>query len=210
MNSPGKSYGRRLAELAEERPDDLALRFVLLDGEEPAFTWSELRDRSSRLAATLAARGLALGDRLALSLRNTPEFVLAALAAWKLGAVPVPVRWDLPDWELARVREVIDPKVHLGPSDIPWIRATADDPVPELPDAVAPQRFGICSSGSTGTPKVILPGEPGLYDETVRPGVAADPAPRDHHGAGAAVPHQRVLHADEPAGRRPARHPGEV
>ncbi|MFB4300994.1 class I adenylate-forming enzyme family protein [Actinomadura sp. NTSP31] len=165
MNSPEKSYGRRLAELADEHPDDLALRFVLLDGEEPAFTWRELHDRSSRLAAALAARGLALGDRLALSLRNTPEFVIGAFAAWKLGAVPVPVRWDLPDWELSRLREVVNAKVHLDVSDIPWIRATAADPVPDLPDAVAPQRYGICSSGSTGTPKVILPGEPGVYRE---------------------------------------------
>ncbi|MFD0853780.1 class I adenylate-forming enzyme family protein, partial [Actinomadura adrarensis] len=104
-------------------------------------------------------------DRLALSLRNTPEFVLGAIAAWKVGAVPVPVRWDLPDWELSRLKDVVDAKVHLGPSDIPWIRGTAGDPVPDLPDAVSPQRFGICSSGSTGMPKVILPGDPGIYDE---------------------------------------------
>ena len=35
-----------------------------------------------------------------IGLRNSPAPVLAAFAAWKLGAVPVPVRWDLPDWEL--------------------------------------------------------------------------------------------------------------
>ncbi|MFI5718906.1 class I adenylate-forming enzyme family protein [Nocardia sp. NPDC051750] len=159
------SYGRRLAELAEERPDDLAVRFILLDGTEPAFSWRELHQRSSQVAAALAARGLAVGDRLALSLRNTPEFVLGALAAWKLGAVPVPVRWDLPEWELSRLREVVDAKVNLAPADIPWLRQTAEDEISELPDAIAPQRFGICSSGSTGMPKVILPGYPGIWDE---------------------------------------------
>ncbi|WP_262403536.1 class I adenylate-forming enzyme family protein [Actinomadura sp. CNU-125] len=118
-----------------------------------------------QVGGALAARGAGTGDRLALSLRNTPEFVLSALAAWKLGAVPIPVRWDLPDWELSRVREVIDPKIHLGPSDVPWIAATAADPVPDLPDAVSPQVFGICSSGSTGTPKVIVTERPALFDE---------------------------------------------
>ncbi|MEW2355724.1 AMP-binding protein [Spirillospora sp. NPDC029432] len=175
-----RSYSRRIAELAEERPDERALCFSLLDGEEVTFTRSELHRRSSQVAGALADRGLGLGDRVALSLRNTPEFVLGALAAWKLGAVPVPVRWDLPDWELSRVREVIDPKVHLGPSDIPWIRATAGDPVPDLPDAVSPQVFGICSSGSTGTPKVIISESPALFDEArATPFAAAwQPVPR--------------------------------
>ncbi|MFC5745874.1 class I adenylate-forming enzyme family protein [Actinomadura rugatobispora] len=159
------SYGRRVAALAGERPDEIALRLCLLDGEEVTFTWEELHRRSGQLAGALAARGLGTGDRLCLALRNTPEFVLGALAAWKLGAVPVPMRWDLPDWELARVREVIDAKVHLDPSDIAWIRATAGDPVPDLPDAVSPQVFGICSSGSTGTPKVIMTERPALFDE---------------------------------------------
>ncbi|MFI5717594.1 class I adenylate-forming enzyme family protein [Nocardia sp. NPDC051750] len=165
MNSPVMSYGRRLAELARNHSNDPAVRFVLVDGTESAFTWRELDDRSGQVAAALSARGLAVGDRLGLGLRNTPEFMLGALGAWKLGAVPVPVRWDLPDWELSWLREVVDAKVYLDESDISWIRATAESAVPDLPDAVAPQRFGICSSGSTGTPKVILPGEPGIYQE---------------------------------------------
>ncbi len=43
----------------------------------------------------MAARGLGLGDRLALQLRNSPELVIAAFAGWKVGAAPIPVRWDL-------------------------------------------------------------------------------------------------------------------
>ena len=50
--------------------------------------------------------------------------MIAAFATWKLGAVPVPVRWDVPDWELERLREVIDPRVYLSPEDLPWIDAT--------------------------------------------------------------------------------------
>ncbi|WP_007510908.1 class I adenylate-forming enzyme family protein [Pseudofrankia saprophytica] len=159
------SNARRIRQLADEHPDEIALRHIALEGGEPAFTWAWLDRRSSQLAAALVERGLDLGDNLALGLRNTPQFVVAALAAWKVGAVPVPVRWDVPDWELARVREVIAPRIYLSATDLDWIDATAQAPVPELPDRVSPQVNGICSSGSTGTPKVILTSRPSLYDE---------------------------------------------
>ena len=50
---------------------------------------------------------------------------MTVLAAWKVGAIPVPVRWDLPDWERERVLEVID-GVTVGVDDLPWLEATAD------------------------------------------------------------------------------------
>jgi bile acid-coenzyme A ligase len=158
------SIARRVRQLAAGRPDDAVFRHIGLDGSEPGFTWPRLDHRSAQLAGALGARGLGLGDRLGLGLRNSPQFVLGVLAAWKLGAVPVPVRWDVPGWELARLREVIEPRIYLDPGDVPWIDATAGLDVPDLPDVVAPQTNGICSSGSTGTPKVILAERPGVYD----------------------------------------------
>ncbi len=158
------SFARRVGHLADERPDEQVCRHIAVDGQERVLTWHDLDRRSSQLAGALAGRGVRLGDRIALGLRNSPQFVLSALAAWKLGAVPVPVRWDLPDWEQARVREVIAPRVHLGPEDVAWIDATGELDVPVLPDATSPQVSGICSSGSTGTPKVILSERPALYD----------------------------------------------
>ncbi|MEW2622485.1 AMP-binding protein [Streptomyces sp. NPDC048106] len=163
------SYSQRVSQLARERPDEVAAVFWQLDDSDATFTWSRLHQRSSQVAGALRDRGLGLGDRLAVALRNSPEFVLSVLAAWKLGAVPVPMRWDLPEWELERVREVIDPTMHLEESDLPWLRDTADDPVPELPDAVSPQRSGICSSGSTGTPKVIMTERPALFTGVTPP-----------------------------------------
>ena len=158
------SFAHRMRQLAGERPDDLVYRHLALDGGEPAFTWPWLDRRSSQLAGALAARGLGLGDRLGLGIRNSPQLMLGALAAWKLGAVPVPVRWDLPDWELARLRDVIAAPVHLGVDDVAWIDATEGLEVPELPDAVSPQAYGICSSGSTGMPKVIVSERPAVYE----------------------------------------------
>jgi bile acid-coenzyme A ligase len=164
------SFAHRIRQLAGERPDDPVYRHLGSDGSEPVFTWSWLDRRSSQLAGALAERGLGHGDRLGLGIRNSPPLVLASLAAWKVGAVPVPVRWDLPDWELTRLKEVIAAPVHLGAEDVAWIEATAHAAVPDLGDlaeVVSPQVHGICSSGSTGTPKVIVSGRPAAWHPTL-------------------------------------------
>jgi bile acid-coenzyme A ligase len=139
------------------------------------------------------------GDRVALRLGNTAELVTAVWAAWKLGAVPVPVRWDLPDWERDRVLAVIEPRVDLGEADRAWLRDTPGDDTP-LPDAVSPQTHGICSSGSTGTPKVIMverpaswPGTgpepfPSAWGEIPRPQTVLVPGPMYHTNAFLTLP----------------------
>ena len=140
MSEEAPSNVQRLRELAEQQPDEIAYVHLAMDGTERSVTWSELHRRSSQLAAALAARGVEFGDRVGLGIRNSPEFVFGVLATWKLGAVPIPVRWDVPDWELDRLKEVIDPKVYVGADDLAWINATADDPVPDLPDADLPEQ----------------------------------------------------------------------
>lgn len=157
------SYARQIRRLARERPDELGYTHVGADGAEQGCRWAWLDRRSSQLAGALSGLGLGYGDRLGIGLRNSPQLVLSVFAAWKLGAVPVPVRWDVPDWELNRLREVIASRVDLGTGDLPWIDAAADRDVPVLADVASPHAHGICSSGSTGTPKVILSGAAAVF-----------------------------------------------
>jgi len=56
-----------------------------------SYSYRELDDLSSRLAAQLRALGLNKGDRLAIVLRNCVEFAITDLAILKLGAVKVPL-----------------------------------------------------------------------------------------------------------------------
>jgi bile acid-coenzyme A ligase len=174
------SYGERVALLAETDPTSPVLRVVAIDGTETVVTWPELHRRSTQIARAFLARGAGPGSRVAVGLRNSPEFVMSVLAAWKVGAIPVPVRWDLPQWERGRVLEVIDGPVAIGADDLPWLHATADDDATPLPSVVSPQTNGICSSGSTGSPKVILMDKPAVYDEIVGMPFAASwgPVPR--------------------------------
>jgi bile acid-coenzyme A ligase len=170
----------RIRELAQTRGGDVAYVHLAMDGSESSLTFGELHTRSSQLAGALAARGVGVGNRVALGIRNSPELVYAVLATWKVGGVPIPVRWDVPDWELDRLKEVIEPTIYIGPDDLAWIAATADDPVPELPDVLSPNANGICSSGATGTPKVILADNPALFNEMMGTPIAAMFMPVSH------------------------------
>jgi len=55
------------------------------------WTWRELDREVARVAAGLAALGVARGERVVLFLGNLPEFVFALYALQRLGAVVVPV-----------------------------------------------------------------------------------------------------------------------
>ena len=70
---------------------------------DTAVTGATVEADSDALAVALAARGLGRGDRIALFLQNVPQFVIAMLAAWKLGAIAVPVNPMLKERELRYV-----------------------------------------------------------------------------------------------------------
>jgi len=70
---------------------------------DTAVTGAVVDADSDALAAALGARGLGRGDRVALFLQNVPQFVIALLAAWKLGAIAVPVNPMLKERELRYV-----------------------------------------------------------------------------------------------------------
>ncbi|WP_405800445.1 class I adenylate-forming enzyme family protein [Streptomyces sp. NBC_01506] len=74
---------------------------VYFDGR---LTYGETDALSDSVAGHLAARGLARGDRVAIMLQNTPQFVIALLAAWKAGAIVVPVN---PMYKSAEITHVL-------------------------------------------------------------------------------------------------------
>ena len=157
------SYGRRLTDLAAADGDRVALVVAAPDGAEQAWSWALLEARANQIARAMSSRGVGEGDRVSLALPNSATTIAAVFAAWKLGAVPVPVRWDLPDWECDRLLAVVDAALTLRHDDLGWLEATTDLDDAPLDDRIPERTHGICSSGSTGTPKVILAGSPGLW-----------------------------------------------
>ena len=60
-----------------------------------SWTWREIHDRVSALAAALAARGIVKGDRILVHSRNCDEMFWSMFAAFRLGAVWVPTNFRL-------------------------------------------------------------------------------------------------------------------
>ena len=105
-------------------PDGVHIRF---DGRDT--TWSELDERTSRLANGLAARGVGHGDRVAILSNNTPAYLELVPAVHKLGAILVPLNVRL---AAAELRYLVD---HSGSKVVvvePALRPQLDEAVAGL------------------------------------------------------------------------------
>ena len=174
----GIPFGEQLRRMAVADPDRIALTMVSRDGAERSFTREYLEQTANRWARTLATRGAHLGTLVGLAIPNSIEFILATLACWKVGAVPVPMRWDLPAWERTRLLEALQAAVVIDEDSRDGVATDAstqsDAPLPEV---VSPMQNGICSSGSTGLPKIIVNTRPGEWTEALTEPFAAHWAP---------------------------------
>jgi fatty-acyl-CoA synthase len=83
--------------------DQTASRFgdrgAVYHGERQLHTWSELRERSLRLAATLGAPG----TRIAIATENRPEIVELMFAVWAAECVVVPINFKLHPREMEQI-----------------------------------------------------------------------------------------------------------
>jgi long-chain acyl-CoA synthetase len=90
----------------------------------------ELKQRATVLAGALEASGVQFGERIAIVLRNDPDFLLLSAACGLLGAVPVPVNWH---WRGDELRHVL---THSG-SRAAFVHSCFVDEVEKvLPDGV--------------------------------------------------------------------------
>ena len=128
---------------ARAHPDRPALIFG-----ESRRTHAELHEHASRLAATLAARGIAAGDRVALLLHNGLEFPETMLACHRLGACAVPINFRLTQNEIDYVLADSGAAVLVdGPTPL------ADVPAPQAPIGPDDPALLCYTSGTTGRPK---------------------------------------------------------
>ena len=64
-------------------------------------TYREIDRLSDQLAAAFQDMGITKGDRIVIDLQNVPQFPIAAYAAWKIGAIAVPLNPMYKEKELA-------------------------------------------------------------------------------------------------------------
>ena len=71
-------------------PGGLAILELTRDGRRREWSFGEVADGSARLAGTLASRGDGRGDVVMTVIGNRPEWVLAMVACFRIGAVALP------------------------------------------------------------------------------------------------------------------------
>ncbi|HEU4492439.1 MAG TPA: AMP-binding protein [Jiangellales bacterium] len=130
-----------------------------LIADERSVTWSELDSTADSVAAGLRARGLGPGDRVALALGTTIEFVETYLGTLRAGCVAVPVNTGLTAGEVARVLADSGSRLIVagGPA-LTAVRQAISGPAGALTDA-PPERTGAEVPGLVVTGAPVLPGE---------------------------------------------------
>jgi len=154
--------------------------------EDAEYSFREIRDNAAKLANGLLAKGVSKGDKVAIYLPNSPEYVFSYLACFLVGAVGVPLDYMLKDDELISCLAHSESKVLIAKNrpdiDLTHIRQnvptidnmiltgeTADgsinyeELVKESSDALPDIEVGdldpaliMYTSGTTGKPKGIL------------------------------------------------------
>ncbi|MFF1377809.1 class I adenylate-forming enzyme family protein [Streptomyces sp. NPDC058308] len=122
-------------------------RTALIDADR-SLTWTELAERTTRLARGLAARGVAKGDRVAVLSLDRVEVIESYFALAKLGALFVPLNHSLTAPEVADMVRRTGAGVLLGESallarhpDLPVrLRLAVDGP--EYAELTAPRAEG--------------------------------------------------------------------
>ena len=155
------------------RPDEPALA----EGERVHASWAEFAARTASAASGLRESfGLSPGDRVAIVMRNRPEYLEAQFAIWHAGLVAVPVNARLHRDEIAYILEhsqtavVVTDAEHaadveslvgtvaslkdvvVAPGDR-WDRLTASSPSPLVDRQPTDPAWLFYTSGTTGQPK---------------------------------------------------------
>lgn len=76
---------------AEKDSEQVALYSENAAGEEGVYTFTDIRDSANQLADYFETIGIGSGDRIGVFLPVRPAAAIAHIAAWKLGAVTIPL-----------------------------------------------------------------------------------------------------------------------
>jgi len=176
-------------------PERLALIELTREGSRREWTFGEVADRSARLAGTMTSHGVRRGDVVMTLIGNRPEWVLAMVACFRIGAVALPCNEQLRTKDLRLRLEAAQPKLILADErDLGELNAADPDcrvltipdeslfaapPAPPARLAPADPCLITFTSGTTGDAKGIVHGQRYLLGQRLQSEYWLDARPGD-------------------------------
>ena len=150
---------------------------AVFHGRSPWASYSELAARAARLAEGLRSRsGLAAGDRVAIAMKNAPEYLEALYGIWWAGLVAVPVNAKLHPREVQFIVDDAEARVVIEDP-----RQVRDLAAPEGRPLAATGQDDLAwlfyTSGTTGRPKGAMLSHRNLAHMTYSYFLDVDPVP---------------------------------
>ena len=179
------NFARDLVDAVD--PNRLALVELARDGSRREWSFGEISRRSTVLAGRFAELGVQRGDVVMIVIGNRPEWVVAMVACFRLGAVALPCNEQLRSHDLRLRLKAAAPAVVLADErDLAELhRAQPDCPVLTIPDEalfvnghdqpasaaeLAPEDPCLITftSGTTGEAKGIVHGQRYLFGQRLQ------------------------------------------
>jgi acyl-coenzyme A synthetase/AMP-(fatty) acid ligase len=182
----GENTGVNFASDVVDRlpPQGRALVELARDGSRREWSFGEIQGRSAALAGTLRRLGVRRGDVVMTVIGSRPEWALAMVACFRIGAVVLPCTEQLRAKDLRLRLEAAHPAVVLvDERDMPELEAAApecrvlsvpDESLfaarPAAPAALTPEDPCLITftSGTAGEPKGVLHGQRYLLGQGIQ------------------------------------------
>jgi carnitine-CoA ligase len=168
---PDSGIAQTIPTLFRSAVDDAAGSTWLRAGDD-AYTYGDALGRIERAAAWCRAAGITPGDRVLVTAKSTPDFLLLWLGLMEAGVVQVPINPRASAAEVAGFVRQVAPRVVITDADLtPVVAAAAGDtPVVDVAEVMAAEPDGrgpaaldgddvavmIPTSGTTGRSKLVM------------------------------------------------------
>ncbi len=167
------NFAREIVDAAPR--DRLALVELARDGSRREWTFGEVAEKSARLAGHMAREGVGRGDVVMTLIGNRPDWVLAMVACFRIGAVALPCNEQLRAKDLLLRLAAADPALIVADErnlaelnlarprcpvlEVPDERVFTGEPAPSVELAPTDPCLITFTSGTTGEPKGIVHGQ---------------------------------------------------
>ncbi len=127
-----------------------------LHSDDGVLSYAQAQDRIERAASALRAEGIGGGDRVLVTARSTPEYLLTWFALMEVGAIQVPVNPQGTEAELEGFVAQVAPRFVVSDANVAGLFGGTPDGLG--PAAVDPSDVAVMipTSGTTGRSKLVM------------------------------------------------------